>query len=100
LTDPKFEERDRQEALTLVEKARTNALTVDAAVPWILKDYDLAASIADGEPPIWWARDDAAWLKSASRKQLMQRWRLPEYWRKHGFPPQCKPAGKADFECR
>ncbi len=25
---------------------------------------------------------------------------LPEYWRKHGFPPQCKPLGKDDFECR
>jgi hypothetical protein len=24
---------------------------------------------------------------------------LPDYWRKHGFPPQCKPVGKDDFEC-
>jgi len=25
---------------------------------------------------------------------------LPEYWRKHGFPPQCKPVSKDDFECK
>ena len=24
---------------------------------------------------------------------------LPEYWRKHGFPPQCRPIGDDDFEC-
>lgn len=24
---------------------------------------------------------------------------LPEYWRKYGLPPQCKPVGKDDFEC-
>jgi hypothetical protein len=64
-----------------------------------LKAYD--KRIADSmTPPIWWARGDAAWLKSQSRKQAMQHWHLPEYWRKHGFPPQCKPIGESDFECR
>ena len=24
---------------------------------------------------------------------------LPEYWRKHGFPPQCRPVGNDDFKC-
>jgi adenylate cyclase len=100
LTDPKFDVRDRQEALAIVETARKNTAKVDAAVPWIFKGYDEIAAVSDGEPPIWWARDDAEWLKSPSRKQLMERWRLPEYWRKHGFPPQCKPRGETDFECR
>jgi hypothetical protein len=26
-------------------------------------------------------------------------WHLPEYWRKHGFPPRCKPIGNSGFEC-
>jgi hypothetical protein len=26
-------------------------------------------------------------------------WRLPEYWRAHGFPPQCRAVGAADFTC-
>ena len=25
---------------------------------------------------------------------------LPDYWRKHGFPPQCKAVGSDDFECK
>ena len=24
---------------------------------------------------------------------------LPAYWRKHGFPPQCRPVGADDFKC-
>jgi len=36
---------------------------------------------------------------SQGRKQAMQHWHLPEYWRKHGFPPQCRPMGELDFEC-
>jgi hypothetical protein len=23
----------------------------------------------------------------------------PEYWRQHGFPPQCRPLDEQDFEC-
>jgi hypothetical protein len=62
----------------------------------MLKTYDKI--IADNmDPPLWWARDDAVWLKSQSRKQAMQHWHLPEYWRKHGFPPQCRPIGELRF---
>jgi hypothetical protein len=53
----------------------------------------------NSDPPIWWARGDATWLKSESRKQMMRHWHLPEYWRKHGFPSQCRPIGESDFEC-
>ena len=52
------------------------------------------------DPPIWWARDDAACLKSQSWKQATQHRHLPEYWRKHAFPPQCQPIGDSGFECR
>ncbi|MEE2525947.1 tetratricopeptide repeat protein [Hyphobacterium sp. HN65] len=24
---------------------------------------------------------------------------LPDFWREHGFPPQCQPVGEDDFEC-
>jgi len=39
------------------------------------------------------------WLESEGRKQMMRYWHLPEYWRKHGFPSQCRPIGESDFEC-
>ena len=38
-------------------------------------------------------------LAPRARKNLMRAWRLPDYWRKHRFPPQCKPVGSDDFEC-
>jgi adenylate cyclase len=98
LTDPTFSQHDRQDALALVNKAENTGNFIPTAL-WILKAYD--KRIADSMAlPIWWARGDAAWLKSQSRTQAMQHWHLPEYWRKHGFPPQCRPIGESDFECR
>jgi adenylate cyclase len=100
LTDPKFSEHDRQDALVLVNKAKNSGVWIPTAL-CMLKAYDKILAVRTyTEPQFWWARDDAAWLKSQDRKQLMQHWRLPEYWRKHGFPPQCRPSGDSDFECR
>jgi adenylate cyclase len=100
LTDATFSEHDRQNALALVDGARNIRTWMPNAV-WMLKAYDRVVAVTEyPEPPIWWARDDSAWLKSISRKQAMQHWHLPDYWRKHGFPPQCSPIGESDFECR
>ncbi len=97
LTDPTFGDRDRQDAVALVNQAKNSRNFIPSAL-LILKAYDKI--IADSsDPPIWWARDDAAWLNSQSRKRAMKYWHLPEYWRKHGFPPQCRPIGELDFEC-
>ena len=35
----------------------------------------------------------------ALRKKMLNELGAPEYWRKHGFPPQCKAVGDDDFEC-
>jgi hypothetical protein len=97
LTDPTFNDRDRQDAVALAKRAK-NSLTFVPSALLVLKAYEEITS-SDTAPAIWWARDDA-WLKSPSRKRLMQSWHMPEYWRKHGFPPQCRPIGESDFECR
>jgi TolB-like protein len=100
LTDATFSETDRQEALSLVDKKNDDPDRVLLAL-WMLKAYDQMIGVAAADfPTIFWARDDAAWLKSSGRKKMMQPWRLPDYWRKHGFPPQCRPIGESDFECR
>jgi TolB-like protein len=99
LTDPTFSDRDRQDAVALVKGAKSSAEFVPVAL-LMLKAYDKIVVLVDNDPPIWWAGNDAVWLRSQSRKQAMQLWRLPEYWRKHGFPPQCRPIGESDFECR
>jgi TolB-like protein/Tfp pilus assembly protein PilF len=97
LTDPAFSDRDRQDAIALVQGAKNSAEWVAIAL-LMLKAYDKIVPV-DSDPPIWWDRDDKAWLRSPARKQAMQNWKLPEYWRMHGFPPQCKPIGDSDFEC-
>jgi tetratricopeptide (TPR) repeat protein len=61
----------------------------------------LAFRAFDRPPPdtsaIWWSREmDHA--PEHKRRLIVER-DLPAYWRKHGFPPQCKPVGKDDFEC-
>jgi tetratricopeptide (TPR) repeat protein len=97
LTDPTFSDRDRQDAVALVQGAKNSSEWVAMAL-LMLKAYDKIAPV-DADPPIWWDRGDGAWLRSENRKQAMRQWHLPEYWRKHGFPPQCKPIGDSDFEC-
>jgi TolB-like protein len=98
ITDPSFNERDRQDAVALVKRSTNLPMAIPEAL-WILGKYDAIPAI-NSDPPIWWARGDATWLKSESRKQMMRYWHLPEYWRKHGFPSQCRPIGESDFECR
>ena len=97
LTDRTFNDSDRHDAVALANRAK-NSLTFVPSALLVLKAYEDITS-SGSAPAIWWARDDA-WLKSQSRKRLMQSWHLPEYWRKHGFPSQCRPIGEADFECR
>ena len=35
----------------------------------------------------------------ALRKKMLRDLGLVDYWRKYGFPQQCKPVGEDDFEC-
>ena len=97
LTDRTCSDRDRQDAVVLVKGAKHSAEFVPMAL-LMLKAYNNIVTL-DSSPPIWWDRYDTAWLRSQGRKQLMQQWHLPEYWRKHGFPPQCRPTKDSDFEC-
>ena len=104
LTDSAFGDQDRRGALQLIGTGATNLELTDTAglaAFWLLKAYDQMATVPMIDAPtIWWARDDPGWLNSFARKAMIRRWRLPEYWRKHGFPPLCRPTGESDFECR
>ncbi len=102
MTGQPVAEEERAAALAaLVDLGRTSGVDTQTAV-YFLKDW---AAIGSDPYPLrgpdhQWFRHDPEWLKSSERKAFIRRLKLPEYWRKHGFPPQCKPVGKEDFECK
>ncbi|MGP8032730.1 MAG: tetratricopeptide repeat protein [Steroidobacteraceae bacterium] len=98
VTVPKFSDADRKQALALVDTVKDDQEAARGAV-WVLKDYERMQQYFTDYPATIWARSDPEWLKSQTRKRMIVSWRLPEYWRAHGFPPQCKPLGAGDFTC-
>ena len=97
LTDPTFSAAERQQALKLVDLIRDDQPAALGAL-WLLKGYDRMEGILT-DTRVFWLRSEPDWLKSAARKRMIEQWRLPAYWRAHGFPPQCQAAGAADFTC-
>ena len=101
ITDPAFGDRERQEGIDLVNAGRVANKNAAMEALWVLTAYDQIAAVPLAEAPeIWWVPRGQGWLHSDARKTMIKRWRLPEYWRTHGFPPQCRPLGAIDFECK
>lgn len=48
---------------------------------------------------IVWDRIPAAFRESAAFKRILEEAGIAAYWRKHGFPPQCRPESGSDFTC-
>ncbi len=36
---------------------------------------------------------------SSAFRRIIERQGVPEYWREHGYPPQCRPVGDDGYEC-
>jgi TolB-like protein len=100
MTDPAF---DYEAEKALVDQAYFRAGEVDPvwdpAHPDYLFIYRQYDQLHDSDLPYWWFPYPLEFRNSPHRKRLMREFGLPEYWRKHGFPPQCKPVGEDDFEC-
>ena len=66
-----------------------------------LGEFDLAGETRDGVSSaiVAWDRHPAGWRNSAGFKHKLDAQGVTAYWRKHGFPPQCRPVGAADFTC-
>jgi tetratricopeptide (TPR) repeat protein len=66
-----------------------------------LSDFDGVAAHDDIaiDQMIAWERDPPAWRNSPQMKGKLVRMGAVAYWRKQGFPPQCRAVGKDDFTC-
>jgi hypothetical protein len=66
-----------------------------------LQQYDKIASARDFSTDymLQWERGMPRWVNSPGFKAALEKLGVPTYWRKHGFPPQCRPVGKRDFTC-
>ena len=100
LTDPAF---DYEAEKTLIEQAYVPAGETEPSFNlehpnflFIYRQYDQIRRI---DLPYYWFPYPLEFRESPYRERLIRDIGLPEYWRKHGFPPQCKPVGEDDFEC-
>jgi len=63
----------------------------------------LLNALGDYENPllitVQWTDALSRYRQSSEFKQHARASGLPQYWRKHGFPPQCRPVGSDDFAC-
>jgi len=100
MTDPAF---DYEAEKTLIEQAYIPAgesePVIGASYPDYLLRYRRYDQLQSSELAYWWFPYPLEFHDSPHRKRLMRLTGLPEYWRKHGFPPQCRAIGTDDFEC-
>ena len=65
--------------------------------------YTLLNAIGDYKRPMLvtfhWIPAMRGYRRSPEFKAHMKASGLPDYWRKHGVPPQCRPVGSDDFRC-
>jgi hypothetical protein len=66
-----------------------------------LGDFDgvVASDDVASTQIIAWERDPPAFRNSPQMKRKLADMGVVSYWRRHGFPPQCRAVGKDDFTC-
>ncbi|MDQ3057622.1 MAG: hypothetical protein M3Q96_07800, partial [Pseudomonadota bacterium] len=64
-------------------------------------DYDRVADVDDSTQAtvVVWDRYPASFRNSPQMKRRLVNEGVVAYWRRHGFPPQCRPVGASDFTC-
>ena len=96
-----FPERDHrrglEELLNWIEKS--GSTPAKFSVPFVsFKAYHLAEIFGDQVRWVW-LRENTGFKTSEYFAPLMNKLGASAYWREKGFPPNCRPLGKEDFEC-
>ncbi len=100
VTDPAYDfESERAEIELVFKKAMGRELDWKKEHAFWSFTFRNYAAIDDAHSPWWWCPYPEEYRRSPERERLMRDLGLPLYWRKHGFPPQCRPIGDDGFEC-
>jgi TolB-like protein len=67
----------------------------------LLGQYDRIATAADfsADQLVHWPPGFEGFRNSPAYKEVLDKLGVPAYWHGHGYPPQCRAAGKDDFTC-
>ena len=89
-------------ARNLPQDQRGFALQLGRAKAYLwLGAFDLEVADPDNNTDqlVAWERFPPAFRGSAAFKRTLANLGVDEYWREHGYPPQCHAAGDKDFAC-
>ncbi|MFU8895264.1 MAG: hypothetical protein ACNA8J_02635 [Gammaproteobacteria bacterium] len=70
-------------------------------VHFMLRAYDRAAAWEGRITTLvaFWDPVHAGFRNTPAYRRLLENIGVPEYWRVHGYPPQCRPVGADGYEC-
>lgn len=98
-----FPERDhstaQQRYRARVDQFEWRNLVSEPVIGAYFNFYDRTAIAYDDSANWLWGPDMKRFRRSPEFKQLIENLGSQAYWRKNGFPPQCRPLGEDDFEC-
>jgi adenylate cyclase len=86
----------------LAENARPGNQSIEPARMRLwLGEYDRIADASDftSDTIVQWEPGFPGFRNSTGFKDVLRRIGVPDYWRAHGYPPQCHAVGASDFSC-
>jgi adenylate cyclase len=88
------------DALAIVERTSPDP-RYHAHLLFLLGAYDLAADTESlhVSSALFWDPAHSGMRGTPAFKRIVEQIGIPAYWREHGYPPQCRPVGRTDFEC-
>jgi len=86
--------------LANAQSAEARTVVATRLYHW-LSDFDGVAASDDMviDQIIAWERDPPGWRNAPQMKAKLVKLGAVDYWREHGFPPQCRAVGASDFTC-
>ena len=101
IIDPTFDFESERDEIETVHMAATGDeldwAPEDAIDPVTFGVYEAVPPVMSW--PVHWFSYPVKFAESEHPKRLIRAHGFPAYWRKHGFPPQCRAVGEDDFEC-